>query len=70
MAKDDSYITVKILRRVAFYIVDLLRGASSQPHYQAGKLKPDSDKARELRQTGDDLCQAAADIESEMHKRE
>lgn len=70
MPKDDSYITVKILRRVAYYIIDLLRGSSSQPHHQASTLNPDSDKARELRQQGDDMCQVAADIEAEMHKRE
>lgn len=70
MANDDRYITVKILKRVAYYVIDLLRGASSQPHAQAAKLNPDSDKARELRQQGDDICQVAADIEAEMHKRD
>ncbi len=70
MADDERFIVVRILRRSAWLISSILRGASAEPHYEASKLPSDSDKARQLRQTGNDIHQVAKDIEEEMNRRE
>jgi len=68
MDTDESYVLVRIKRRIAFLISSILRGASSEPHFQASKLPADSDQAQRLRQEGNDLHQVAKYIEEEMNR--
>jgi hypothetical protein len=70
MDTDERFIVIRILRRSAFLISNILRGASSDPHNEAARLKSDSDRARHLRQEGDDIHQVAKDIEREMNRRD
>lgn len=70
MADDDRFIVIRILRRSAWLISNILRGASAEPHFEASKLPADSNKARQLRQEGNDIHQVAKDIEEEMNRRD
>lgn len=62
----NEWIVVRIKRRIAYLISSILRGASVEPHYQATKAT-DPDMITKLRQEGDDLHQAAKDIENALH---
>ena len=68
MANDDEYILVRIKRRIAYIIGNLLRWASVEPHYQASQEK-DADKARALRQDAEDLNDAARNIDRALGRR-
>lgn len=69
MANDDEYVLVRIKRRIAYIIGNLLRWASVEPHYQASQEK-DSNKALILRQDAEDLNDAARNIDRALGKRD
>lgn len=69
MANDGDYILVKIKRRIAYIIGNLLRWASVEPHYQASQDK-DPNRARALRQDAEDLNEAARNIDRSLGRRD
>lgn len=63
---NDEFILIRIRRRIAYLISNILRGASVHPHYKASQ-STNEDEIMKLRQEGNDLHQVAKDIERELH---
>ncbi len=65
---DESWIVIRISRRVAYLVATVLREASIWPHYRASK-ETNPKKAAELRQEGNDLHEAGKEIERQLAER-
>jgi hypothetical protein len=63
---DDSWIWVRVRRRIADILAGILRHASIEPHDLARK-EIDPVRIAELRQKGNDIHETAKDIERALH---
>lgn len=66
MNDSETWIWVKVRRRIADWLVSILRHASIEPHDQA-RRELDPVRIAELRQKGNDIHEVAKDIERALH---